>query len=392
MRALFLCLALLCASLFSCGNDDNSTLIPVTDLPDFSNILTIDFNNLPIYANQPVPAYILRDNSAGQPITDEGATLGRILFYDKQLSSNNSVSCASCHKQNLAFGDDAHVSTGVNGTTSRHSMRLVNARFSAESRFFWDERANTLEMQTTIPIQDHIEMGFSGENGDENFDDLIAKLEATTYYPALFNYAFGSEAITETAIQSALGQFVRSIQSFDSKYDFGRTFALNDGQPFQNFTPEENLGKQLFLMPPQFNNQGERINGGFGCAGCHQAPEFSIDPNSLNNGIIMTADNSSFDFNVTRSPSLRDVVKADGTANGPFMHIGVSTNLNTVLTHYNTIQTQGNTNLDPRLMPGGNGQQLNITQDERDAVFAFIQTLAGTDVYTNEKWSNPFIQ
>lgn len=388
-------LPLLCVLLMSCGSDDKDEFVEVSpiDLPDLSAILSIDFENLPNYSNQSIPNYITRDNTLGNEITNEGAALGRILFYDKQLSSNNLISCASCHKQSFGFGDDAQVSSGVNGVTGRHSMRLVNARFSDENNFFWDERATSLEMQSTMPIQDHIEMGFSGEDGDETFEDLITKLEDTDYYPALFNYAFGSEEITEVHIQNALAQFVRSIQSFDSKYDDGRILANNDGQPFQNFTQEENLGKQLFLMPSQFNNQGQRINGGLGCAGCHQAPEFSIDPNSLNNGIIGTPDGTGTDLIVTRSPSLRDVVKADGTANGPFMHIGVSSNLNTVITHYDNINVgPNNINIDPRLTPGGNPQQLNITQQEREAVIAFIETLAGNDVYTNEKWSDPFVQ
>ena len=257
--------------------------------------------------------------------------------------------------------------------------------------FFWDERANTLETQTTMPIQDHIEMGFSGEDGDLSFSDLINRLENIEYYPELFNRSFGNEEITEIKIQNALAQFIRSIQSFDSKYDEGRTLVANDGQPFPNFSAEENLGKQLFLQPPVFNNQGMRTNGGIGCAGCHQAPEFSIDPNSLNNGVIGSIDNSGSDVTVTRSPSLRDVVKADGTSNGQFMHIGISNNLATVLNHYNNINTAGNTNLDPRLLPAGNAQQLNLTDEERNAVIAFIRTLAGNNIYTDEKWSDPFI-
>ncbi|NRB60375.1 MAG: cytochrome-c peroxidase [Winogradskyella sp.] len=384
----------LCFVLFvSCGNNDNNgDLGPVSTIPEFSNILDIDFENLPNYSNQSIPSYITRDNTNGNTITDEGATLGRILFYDTNLSSDNTIACASCHKQSVAFGDDPQVSTGVNGVTGRHSMRLVNARFSDEDQFFWDERASTLEMQTTMPIQDHVEMGFSGENGDQNFANLITKLEQTDYYSELFEFAYGTDEITEAKIQNALAQFIRSIQSFDSKYDVGRAQANNDGQPFQNFTDEENTGKQLFLAPPQFNNQGSRIGGGLGCAGCHQAPEFSIDPNSLNNGVIGTADNSETDFTITRSPSLRDVVKADGSANGPFMHTGTNTNFDLLLNHYNDITIGANNNLDVRLRPGGNGQQLNLTQDERDAVFAFVKTLAGSDVYTNEKWSNPFIQ
>lgn len=235
-------------------------------------------------------------------------------------------------------------------------------------------------------------MGFSGENGDLSFSDLINRLENIEYYPKLFNRSFGNEEITKIKIQNALAQFIRSIQSFDSKYDDGRTLVVNDGQPFPNFSAEENLGKQLFLQPPVFNNQGMRTNGGIGFAGCHQAPEFSIDPNSLNNGVIGSIDNSGSDVTVTRSPSLRDVVKADGTSNGQFMHIGISNNLATVLNHYNKINTAaGNTNLDPRLLPGGNAQQLNLTDEERNAVIAFIRTLAGNNIYTDEKWSDPFI-
>ena len=365
--------------------DQNATL-------DFSNILDIDFSSLFNYNDQYIPVYITKDNTpAGNPITNEAATLGRVLFYDKNLSLNNTIACASCHKQELAFGDNNSVSPGIDGVTGRHSMRLINTRFSNENRFFWDERANSLEAQTTMPIQDHIEMGFSGENGDLNFNDLITKLENTSYYPDLFNFAFGSEEISEFRIQNALSQFIRSIQSFDSKYDDGRLLANNDAQPFTNFTAQENQGKQLFLQPANFNNQGVRISGGIGCAGCHQAPEFDIDSNTLNNGIIGTASGIGTDFTNTRSPSLRDVVKIDGTANGQFMHIGVSSNLITVLNHYDVINTNGNPNLDPRLRPNGIGQQLNMTQTEKDAVIAFLNTLAGANVYTDEKWSDPFI-
>ncbi|RNC87189.1 MAG: cytochrome-c peroxidase [Winogradskyella sp.] len=387
---------LLAIALCSCSSDSDNGLTPVdTNDPnqafDFSQYFTANFDVLPNYANQDIPNYITRDNTGNNGISDEGAMLGRVLFYDTNLSVNNSVSCASCHRQELAFSDDDQASLGVNGVTGRHSMRLVNARFSDEARFFWDERANTLEIQTTMPIQDHVEMGFSGENGDLDFNDLIERLETIDYYPELFNRAFGNETITEALIQDALAQFIRSIQSFDSRYDEGRENANNDGQPFTNFTDQENLGKQLFLQPPVFNNMGVRIAGGIGCAGCHQAPEFSIDPNSLNNGVIGSIDNSGADLDVTRSPTLRDVVKADGSNNGPFMHLGASNTLTAVLNHYNNINVAGNTNLDPRLRPNGVGQQLNLTDQERAAVIAFLRTLAGNDIYSNEKWSNPFI-
>jgi cytochrome c peroxidase len=387
---LVILLVISCSSDNDSNNNNTGGENDVTDF-DFSEILNIDFDNLSNYSNQPIPNYITKDNTAGNNITDEVATLGRILFYDKSLSNNGTVSCASCHKQEFAFSDNVTVSNGVNGTTGRHSMRLVNARFANEQNFFWDERANSLEQQTTMPIKDHVEMGFSGENGDLSFEDLISNLETTEYYPQLFEFAFGNSEISETKIQLALAQFVRSIQSFDSKYDSGRSQVATDGEPFPNFTAEENNGKQLFLQPPVFNNQGIRVNGGIGCAGCHQAPEFDIDPNTLNNGVIGIANGTGSDLLVTRSPSLRDVVKSNGTSNGPFMHIGVSDNFMTVLTHYNVISTVGNNNLDPRLMPGGNPQQLNLTQQERNDVFEFIKTISGTNIYTDSKWSNPFI-
>ena len=270
-------------------------------------------------------------------------------------------------------------------------MRLVNARFATETKFFWDERATSLEMQTTMPIKDHNEMGYSGLNGDQSFTDLIAKLSAVDYYKELFKFVYGSEEITEAKIQSALAQFIRSIQSFDSKYDTGRASAPNEGAPFSNFTAQENQGKNLFLTPPTFDASGSRTGGGIGCAGCHRAPEFDIDPNSRNNGIIGTISGSGIDITNTRAPSLRNLVKTDGTTNGQFMHTGVITSLQAAIGHYGTINiATGNTNLDPRLMPGGNGQQLNLTAAEVNSVIAFLRTLSGTDVYTNTKWSNPF--
>lgn len=379
--------------LTSCSNnsDENYEEIPSYPFVQAEFGSSLDLNNLANYANQNIPSYIIKDNSQGNLITDKGATLGRVLFYDKNLSSNNTISCASCHKQEFAFSDTNVASTGVNGTTGRHSMRLINSRFATETKFFWNERALNLETQTTMPIKDHGEMGFSGENSDLSFNDLITKLSAIGYYKELFKFVYGSEEITEAKIQSALSQFIRSIQSFDSKYDAGRALAANDGQPFSNFTPQENQGKNLFLSPPVFNANGVRTSGGLGCAGCHRAPEFDIDPNTLNNGIIGTIAGTGIDTGNTRAPSLRDLVKTDGTTNGPMMHTGVITTLQAAIGHYGTINiAPGNNNLDPRLRPGGVGQQLNLTATEVNAVIAFLRTLSGTDVYTNPKWSNPF--
>src|SRR5436190_24008188 len=133
MRRLFALVAFLAAPISLCAQDG-----------------VIDLAALPNYGNQDIPAYILNDNTPGEnSISDIGATLGRVLFYDKRLSRNNTISCASCHKQAHGFSDPSVASTGVAGMTGRHAMRVVNTRFGTESHYFWDERVTFLENQIT---------------------------------------------------------------------------------------------------------------------------------------------------------------------------------------------------------------------------------------------------
>lgn len=380
---------LLMISLISCKKNPTPTDPYTAIKAEFGS--TIDPNNLANYANQGKPVYITKDNTAGNTITDAKATLGRVLFYDKQLSIDNTVSCGSCHRQKFAFSDTALASSGVQGgLTGRHSMRLINARYSNEFKFFWDERAATLEQQTTKPIQDHAEMGFSGQNGRPNLSALLAKLQGIGYYQELFKFVYGDQSVTEPRLQECLSQFVRSIQSFDSKYDAGRAVAP-DNQPFPNFTQQENMGKGLFLAPPQFDPTGNRVNGGLGCAGCHIPPEFSIDPNSGNNGIIGVLNGTGIDINNTKAPTLRDLAAIDGNPNGPMMHTGVIRTLQAAIGHYGTINiAPANTRLDPRLTLNGVGQKLNLNQTEVAAVISFLKTLTGTAVYSDARWSDPF--
>ncbi|MFM2016049.1 MAG: hypothetical protein RIQ51_1539 [Bacteroidota bacterium] len=392
-----------------CSKNDEITIVPSTTPGGTTTAITtvdpyaaiklafganIDPTVLENYANQGKPAYIVKNNLGNNVITDKTATLGRVLFYDKNLSINNTISCASCHKQNFAFGDTALVSAGVEGgLTIRHSMRLINTRFANEAKFFWNERAASLNNQTTMPIVDHLEMGFSGENGRGSINTLIGKLSTINYYKELFKFTFGDSVITENRMQNALASFINSIQSFDSKYDIGRAQVNNDNQPFPNFTATENQGKALFITAPVFNGAGLRTTGGLGCNACHNAPEFDIDPNTLNNGIIGVANSANgIDITNTRAGTLRDITNAAGAINTPMMHTGALRNLRAVINHYNTINLNPrNTNLDPRLRPAGNGQNLNVTEAEIAAIVAFMQTLGGNNVYVNKKWSNPFL-
>lgn len=351
----------------------------------------IDLANLENYANATIPDYITKLNDGGNPVTDEGATLGRILFYDKRLSIDDTIACSSCHLQSNAFSDPAIVSTGVEGgQTGRHSMRLINTQYADETNFFWNERAPSHEAQESQPIQDHNEHGFSGQSGRSTLDGLIAKLEAIEMYNELFRFVFLDTAITETKLQLALAQFVKSIHSFDSKYDEGRAQVNNNNAAFPNFTADENAGKTLFTQ--------NRNNGGAGCAGCHRPPEFDIAPNSDHNGVVGVANNpAASDLTNTRSPTLRDVVNTTGGTNGPFMHDGSLTTLRDVIDHYDDIQIPANVNvtdflntLDNRLTQGGNPQSLNLTNAEKEQIVTFLETLSGANVYTSSKWSDPY--
>ena len=352
----------------------------------------IDLSALEDYAGQTVPDYITKINDGGNPITNEGATLGRVLFYDTSLSTDGTISCASCHLQSLGFSDAGVVSTGVEGgQTGRHSMRLINTMFADEENFFWDERAPSHEAQESQPIQDHNEMGFSGQNGRPDLDTLIAQMEATEYYEELFRFVYLDPNITEARIQEALAQFTKSIQSFDSRYDEGRAEVNNNGANFPNFSADENAGKRLFMQGPG--------DGGAGCNGCHRAPEFDIRPGSGHNGVFAVAGSTTeFDLTNTRSPSLRDMVGPGGASNGPFMHDGSLATLRSVIDHYDAIQqptrepplSDWRDTIDNRLLPGGNPQRLNLTETEKDQLEAFLLTLTGSSIYTDPKLSDPF--
>lgn len=349
---------------------------------------TIDLAVIDNYANQVIPAYVVHDNTPlNNPITDGGATLGRVLFYDKQLSSNGTVSCASCHLQEFGFGDTALVSVGVNGTTARHTMRLVNARFTEDPKFFWDERAPSLEAQTMHPIMDHVEMGFSGTNGDPGIDSLISRLNALPYYAPLFTYNFGDPVADTSRMKSALAQFIRSIQSFDSNYDQGRAMVNNDLVPNPNLDSLEDAGRHLFITLGSYDIDRNRIGGGLGCGGCHNGPEFDVTAGSGNNAVVDEV-NGGVNYGLTRAPSLRNLFNPNGGLNGPMMHNGAFATLEDALMHYDSVPAT--TGTDFRLALNGVPSKLHTTTSERIAVEAFLRALTGSDVYTDPKWSDPF--
>jgi cytochrome c peroxidase len=311
---------------------------------------------------------IAADNTpATNAITDAGATLGRVLFYDRRLSRNDRVSCASCHQQQFAFSDTARLSRGFAGAlTARHSMGLTNARFYTGGRFFWDERAASLEDQVLQPIQDATEMGLT-------LDDLQTKLSLTTYYPALFEAAFGSREITSDRVSRALAQFVRALVSVDAKID--RAFGPNGVPNFPGtFTAQELLGQQLYT-------------GRAGCARCHGTTAHISDV-THNTGLDATVTDAGAGNGRFKAPSLRNV-----EVRAPYMHDGRFATLEQVVDFYDR-GVQNNPGLDPRLRagPGPNAPplRLNLTREERDALVAFLKTFTDRTFLTDARLASPF--
>jgi len=379
------------------GDPDSSSGDPIDGYPpEVLEVLDLPWPpyeyDPPLPAHFQTPAVLALDNTPpDNPITDAGATLGRVLFYDPALSANETISCASCHPQAHGFSDPAELSEGFEGgLTGRNSMGLVDARFYATGRFFWDERAETLEDQVLRPIQDPVEMGMT-------LEELVARLRARPYYPFLFEQAFGDPGIDAERISRALAQLVRSMTSYRTRYDEG--IAMVDGNPlvdFPNFSAQENLGKQVFF-------------GVGNCAPCHLGqpgdplPPGTPPPNAAifmlvapaNNGIdaaLVQEDNGVGDqvgdtaFNgFFKSPSLRNV-----ELTAPYWHDGRMESLSHVIQHYDN-GVLPHPNLDDRLrQPDGTPQRLNMQTAEKQALQQFLATLTDWALVEDPRFADPF--
>jgi cytochrome c peroxidase len=321
------------------------------------------------------------DASRRNPVTDAGVTLGRVLFYDKNLSRNRTIACASCHKQELGFADDRRLSVGFEGgTTRRHSMSLTNVRFNVTGRFFWDERAASLEDQALMPLRDAVEMGMS-------IKELNRRVRSLSYYPVLFEAAFGDPAINTGRMARAIAQFERTLVSYNTRYDQGRAAVRDAAEPFSNFSRHENRGKRIFMA--------SRRGGGAGCVNCHATDAFidvgggrtnnGLDSDDRNDAGIYETTASRRDQGVFRFPSLRNVA-----VRAPFMHDGRFATLEEVIEHYSTgIQSHPNLG---RELRGRNGRpvRFNFSRADKQALVAFLITLTDHQLLEDERFSDPF--
>ena len=325
------------------------------------------------YAAIPLPAHLqtppnrVADNTPrDNPITDAGATLGRVLFYDTRLSRNGTRSCGSCHHQAHGFADTTRFSVGFDGQpTARNAMALSFARFYEPGHYFWDERAATLEDQTLMPIQDPVEMGLT-------LDEAVARVEAAPFYPPLFADAFGTPEVTPERISKALAQFVRSIVAPNTRYDRARAERPGrTGQPLPGLTDEENRGLAIFFGPGH-------------CSECHGG-DLMITDRPLANGLDAHPADRGAGFGRFKVGSLRNVALT-----APYMHDGRFATLEEVVAHYDSgIQPHGA--LFPALRQGdGRPLRLHLTAKDRAALVAFLRTLTDETLATDPRWSDPF--
>ena len=367
-------------ALAACGSGEGS---PQATPAGVAEHTTVDFAHIANYAAPARPGYFDQtvaafDHSpASNPIDNRVATLGRVLFYDLRLSTNDRVSCASCHQQALGFTDPMRFSNGIStaATTDFHAMRLANLRYWQPGSTFWNRRAASVEAQASQPFHSLVEMGWGGAAG--GFDTLIVKMGATSYYPDLFVWAFGSSAITEPRIQQALAQFVRAMISSSSRWDTGYAQVFSPTAPnralnvdLPNFSERENRGRQLFMT-------GVR-EGGAGCSSCHVPPTFALAPDARSNGL------DAGETRLFKAPSLRNV-----GLTGPYMHDGRFATLAEVIAFYDHGIQKGPA-LDGRLRREGRPQRLHLSAADQVSLVAFLHTLSDPVLTTDRRFGDPF--
>ena len=308
-------------------------------------------------------------------ITSDGATLGRVLFYDTNLSFKNNVSCASCHEQQFAFADDVQFSKGIDDQlTERNSPNLNDISISSggpvffgngRAMLFWDCRESDLETMVLQPII------HEGELGKEDLDHMVEKLDNIDYYSQLFSNAFGTPEITKTRVASALSQFIRSMSSFDSKFDQVKMRTAT-------YTAAEENGQKIFTANC----------GSF----CHGEPHFASSM-PMNNGLdsvytdqgVAEWDSNPSNIGKFKSPSLRNI-----EVTAPYMHDGRFATLEEVVDFYSD-EVKLHPNADFHWTgQGDNFKGFDFTDEEKSDLISFLKTLTTPTLLTHEKWSDPF--
>lgn len=317
-------------------------------------------------------------SSVGQ---NEKATIGRVLFYDNNLSINNGVSCASCHKQQLAFADNSSFSRGFeNKLTGRNSPSIENlpgidqkfgGGFGGDmGALFWDGRVDNAKNLVRRPITNHVEMGIEDEEG------LVAKLNSKSYYHDLFKNTYGDENVTMERVSECIGYFITSIKANNTRFD---QYRRGDAE----FSASEMQGMALFNNKYKCNrchNLDSGVNG-------YISLEFlniGLDPSPVDKGRGAISGNAQ-DMGTFKVPNLRNVALT-----APYMHDGRFRTLDDVLNHYSK-GINDNPTLSEALRDNSRKPiRMNISDEERRCLVAFLNTLTDTRMLVDTKFSSPF--
>lgn len=281
--------------------------------------------------------------------------LGKMLFFDPVLSSDSTVSCASCHAQVHAFADhNTSLSSGVDGRLGRrNSPSIANMAFSPA--FMWDGGVNHLEIFSLAPITDTNEM-------NETMSNVIYKLNQNEMYRWLFKKHYQVDEINDQVMFRALTVYMTMIVSDGSKYDQWK-------QGKTELTSKEVQGRLLFASK---------------CASCHSGA-LQTDYSYRNNGLDASFENDLGRGRITLDPSDNGKFKVPSLRNVmltyPYMHDGRFYTIREVLDHYDEGIVSSET-LDPLLDSG-----IPMTETEKDQIVAFLETLTDYELL-NEQWLN----
>jgi len=351
------------------GNDLHPMMSTKLDIP----------GDIPLKYDQNFPSYYSRSFTS---YDNNMATLGRVIFYDKNLSHDRNISCASCHDQKLGFADAAAFSEGVNGRrTSRNSLALGsvfsfreyygNPSFGGVP-FFWDNSANTVQEQSRRTFANEDEMNMK-------MHEVIERIQEEPFYKPLFVAAYGKDEVNDDNVLNAISEFVSAIGSYKSKYDQAlethynnNSFSLNTiaQTDFPSFTNAENKGKNLYLS---------------NCASCHGQINGLPGAIQANNGLDLEyADTGIDEQSLFKVPTLRNIALT-----GPYMHDGRFDTLEEVVDHYSN-NIKAHKSLSRELKDHLQPKQFNFSEDDKRNLIAFMHTFTDQEFLNAERYSDPF--
>ena len=325
------------------------------------------------------PFFPPMDIPADNALTVEGVSLGRLLFWEKSLSDDGSISCGSCHLPENGFADPAPYSTGITGAQGiRNAMAIVNVGWA--SHYFWDGRASTLEEQILEPVSHPDEMALP-------WPEAVERLKSSSEspnYPQLFLEAFGTREITSTLTAKAIAQFLRTMISADSKFDQWRRGETS-------LTDSEFSGYEIFLREggdPE-TTPGGQVGGD--CFHCHGEAGLQFSDYLFRNiGLDESFESDAGRAGVTgmpldsgrfKTPTLRNVALT-----APYMHDGRFTSLEEVLDHYDSGGVPSST-IDPFMKYTTGGLALSAIQ--KTHLLAFLETLTDTSFIAASQFQDP---